>query len=71
MISAMFGYALPFILIAFLLLLWSWSGYKLRFRYPRYYEFSLKVYDNLPKITAFIIIVGLIILFFTTDHYYD
>lgn len=71
MIVAMFTYASPFIIAALLFILWGWSGYKLRFKYPRYYEFNLRVYDNLPKITAFAIIALLIYFFFTTESYYD
>lgn len=71
MISAMWGYASPFILASILFILWAWSGYALRLKYPRYYEFNLKVYDNLPKITAFAIIALLIYFFFTTESYYD
>lgn len=71
MISAMFAYAFPFILIALLFILWAWSGYKLRFKYPKYYEFNLKVFNNFPKILPYIIVLVLIYLFFTTDSYYD
>lgn len=67
----MIGLVAPFIAAALLLLLWAFITSKLEHRFPRYYAWSVKVYDNLPKIAARIIIIAAIYLFFTQPSYYD
>lgn len=61
----------PFIVAALLLLLWLYITSKLEYRFPRYYAWSIKVYDNLPKLTAWIVIVVVVYIYFTQPSYYD
>lgn len=65
------AYAGPFVAAAAIFLLWAWTSYKLKERFPAYYEWCIRVYDNLPKITGFLLIAALIYLFFTTTSYYE
>lgn len=65
------AYAGPFIGLAILYLVWAHTAAKLQHRYPGLYAFAEKMHNNLPKISAVIIIGVVIIMFFTQPSYYE
>lgn len=65
------AYVGPFIGAAALFLIWAWSAYKLRDRYPKYYNWCLGTYNNLPKVVGVIIIIVFVYFYFTTPTIYN
>lgn len=53
------------------LLLWAYITSKLEHRFPNYFRWSQKAFDNLPKIAAIIVIFLAVYYFFTQPSYYD
>lgn len=66
-----FAYAGPWITAAIVFLIWALTSYMVRHRFPAYYEWCIRVYDNLPKIAGFLIIATFIYLMFTSTSYYE
>lgn len=65
------AYAGPFIAVALLMLAWFYAAWKLEGRYPRFYKFTERAYNNLPQLGAVVIIVVAIYFFFTESSYYE
>lgn len=61
----------PFIAVAILMLAWFYAAWRLEGRHPRFYAFTEKTYNNLPKIGAIVVIALAIYFFFTESSYYD
>lgn len=64
-------YVSPFIGAGLLVLLWAFITSLVEDKYPRYYKFSIKLYDNLPKIVGIVIVVVFIYFYFTYQTTYD
>lgn len=60
-------YALPFIILALAYLVWAFSAYLLKDKFPRYYEWVCLVNDKLPNIIAVAVITLFMYYYFGID----
>lgn len=67
MVNLFIYYAWPFILLALIYLVWGYSAYKLKDKFPRYYALCGIVSDHLPKVIAFFIIVWFLYYYWSID----